>query len=80
MTQPQRVLVGLGAALRKARLDRGLSQEELGLQTGVHRNYIGGVERGERSPTVLTVAKLAGALDVSLGQLFKQVEEASELL
>lgn len=72
MAQPQRVLVGLGAALRKARLDRGLSQEELGLQTGVHRNYIGGIERGERSPTVITVAKLAEALGVSLADLFRQ--------
>lgn len=37
----------------------------------MHRNYVGGIERGERSPTVLTVSKLADALEVSLGDLFE---------
>lgn len=70
MSHPQRVLVDLGASLRSVREDRGLSQEELSLETGVHRNYIGGIERGERSPTVATVARLADALDVPLADLF----------
>jgi len=74
MAQPHRVLVGLGAALREARLERGLSQEELSLQTGVHRNYVGGIERGERSPTVATVVKLADALHVSLAELFSRAQ------
>ena len=74
MAQPQRVLIALGAALNAARQERGLSQEALGLQTGVHRNYIGGIERGERSPTVATVAKLADALGVSLADLFSRAE------
>lgn len=52
-----------------------MTQEALGLETGVHRNYIGGVERGERSPTVATVVKLANALDVSLADLFRQAEQ-----
>lgn len=63
------ILVPLGHALRAARETRGLSQEELGLRTGVHRNYIGGVERAERSPTVATVAKLADALEVPMRDL-----------
>lgn len=44
------------------------------LSTGVHRNYIGGIERGERSPTVATVAVLADALGVSMGELFTRSE------
>lgn len=74
MAQPDRVLQGLGSALHDARERRGLTQEALGLETGVHRNYIGGIERGERSPTVAAVAKLADALEVTLGDLFRQAE------
>jgi transcriptional regulator with XRE-family HTH domain len=71
-----RVLVELGRALRARRTERGVSQEELSLATGVHRNYIGGIERGERSPSVATVARLADALDISLAEVFKQAERA----
>jgi len=74
MAQPQRVLASLGAALADIRRERGLTQEALSLSTGVHRNYIGGIERGERSPTVATVAVLAEALGVSLAELFARVE------
>jgi transcriptional regulator with XRE-family HTH domain len=49
----------------------------LSLETGIHRNYIGGIERGERSPTVAAVATLADALDVSLADLFRQAERAT---
>jgi transcriptional regulator with XRE-family HTH domain len=60
--------------LADVRRDRGLTQEALSEETGVHRNYIGGIERGERSPTVETIAVLADALDVSLGELFSRAE------
>ncbi len=74
MPHPERVLIGLGRALRAIRRDRGLSQEELSLETGVHRNYIGGIERGERSPSVVRVAQLADALEIELGELFSLAE------
>jgi transcriptional regulator with XRE-family HTH domain len=62
VAQPDRVLQGLGKALHAAREKQGFTQESLSLETGVHRNYIGGIERGERSPSVAAVAKLADAL------------------
>lgn len=68
------LLRALGDALREARQEKGLSQEELGLRTGVHRNYVGGIERGERSPTVLVVATLAEALDVPVHRLLERAE------
>jgi transcriptional regulator with XRE-family HTH domain len=68
------LLLGLGKALREARADRRISQEELGLRTGVHRNYIGGIERGERNPSVTTIATLADALDLELSELFARAE------
>jgi transcriptional regulator with XRE-family HTH domain len=74
MAQPQRVLKPLGATLSEIRRSREMTQEALGLQTGIHRNYIGGIERGERSPTVATIAILADALGVSLGDLFTRAE------
>lgn len=75
MAQPERVLlVSLGLVFAEARRERGLTQEELSLATGVHRNYIGGIERGERSPTVEKIATLAGALGVSLSDLFARAE------
>ena len=75
MPQPDRVLHSLGSALRALRAERGLSQEQLSLETGIHRNYIGGIERGERSPSVLNVAKLADALGISLSELFGRAEQ-----
>jgi transcriptional regulator with XRE-family HTH domain len=76
MVERSTLLAGLGRALRDARSDSRLSQEELGLQTGVHRNYIGGIERGERNPSVVTIATLADALGVDLSDLFARAERA----
>jgi len=75
MAEPETLLLGLGRTLREARTDGRISQEELGLRTGVHRNYIGGIERGERNPSVTTIATLAEALDLKLSELFARVEE-----
>jgi transcriptional regulator with XRE-family HTH domain len=69
------LLIGLGAAIRELRFERGrISQERLGLMTGVHRNYIGGIERGERKPTVETIVTLALALDIAPSQLLARAE------
>lgn len=72
--KPDRLLVGLGKAIRELRAERGWSQEELSLRTGVHRNYIGGIERAERKPTVETVAVLANALGVKASELIARAE------
>jgi transcriptional regulator with XRE-family HTH domain len=59
-----------GKRLKELRLARGLSQEELAFRVGVHRTYLGGIERGERNPSLRNLAAIAKGLGVSLPELF----------
>lgn len=60
-----------GACVRAERERIGLSQEELADRAGLHRTYIGGVERGERNPGLLNVLRIARALAVSPATLLE---------
>jgi transcriptional regulator with XRE-family HTH domain len=64
-------LIALGEAIRNARRQQGISQERLALMAGVDRSYVGRVERGDNNVAVLTLMKLAHALNVSLKDLMK---------
>ena len=64
----------LGRAVRETRARRGLSQEDLGAAAGLHRNYIGAIERGEINPTFRVMLKLAHGLDVVPSELIKLTE------
>ncbi len=55
--------------VRLYRARTGCSQEELAVRAGIHRTYIGGIERGERNPTLTMIHRLAKALGVSPSQL-----------
>lgn len=54
----------LGRALRAYRTERGFSQEEFADLVGVHRTYMGAVERGERNLTLRSVEKIAEKLEI----------------
>jgi transcriptional regulator with XRE-family HTH domain len=60
----------LGKTVRRLREERGYSQEELAERAGLHRNYVGGIERGERNVALENIVKLAHALAVKTRDLF----------
>lgn len=65
--------------MRRARIAANLTQESLADNSGLDRSYIGGVERGERNPTLSVIEKIAAGLGVPVAQLFSDSEPGSEL-
>lgn len=63
----------VGRAIRTRRQARGLSQEALAERAGLHRNYVGLLERGERNPSLTTLNAVARALETTLAELFEGV-------
>jgi len=59
----------LAVNLRKRRLARGWSQEELADRTDIHRTYISGLERAARNPSLAVLERLARALDLPVHEL-----------
>lgn len=59
----------LGRTIRELRARRGLSQEELGFRSGLHRNYVGAIERGEINPTFRVLLKLERGLALPLSEI-----------
>lgn len=65
----------IGAVIRKQRMAKRWSQEELAFNCGLHRTYIGAVERGERNLSLLSLKKITDALGLLIGTLFANVRE-----
>ena len=64
----------LGMRIRYLRKKKGLSQEDLALDSGINKNYLSDLERGMRNPTVNILEKLAVNLEVSLSELFMSIQ------
>lgn len=66
-----------GVALRRVRLAAGLTQEQLGLEAGVQRNFISLIETGQNQPTIGTISKLARALGMKASELVAEAERTT---
>ncbi len=67
------VRLRFGKRIRRLRQSRGLSQEALADLAGVHRTYMGGIERGERNVSLKNLEAIANALSVSMAELLTEV-------
>lgn len=63
-----------GANIKKLRISRNLSQEKFAELVGLHRTYITEVERGLRNVSLINIVKIAKGLDISISELFNEVE------
>lgn len=64
-----------GELIKQIRKEKGISQEELGFRSNVHRTYIGMIERGEKNITLENIEKIAKGLGVSMKLIFEQLEK-----
>lgn len=74
---PEQLATAFGAVLRDARKDRGMSQEDLGFDSGYHRTYVSLLERGVKSPSLQTIFELARALELEPAELLVRIGKTS---
>ena len=74
MTRIEKTIIDFGRNIQKQRLNLNISQEELAYRAGLHRTYIGMVERAERSISLQNAKKIADALNVKLDYLLNGEE------
>jgi transcriptional regulator with XRE-family HTH domain len=65
------ILTNFGKRVRDLRKEIGISQEELAFRSGLHRTYIGMIERAEKNITLVNIEKITKALNVELKDIFK---------
>jgi len=66
MSKKEEILIAFGKRVKEERLKVGISQEELAARAGVHRTYIGMVERAEKNITLINIEKIAKALNITI--------------
>lgn len=64
-----------GQEVKKIRVERGLSQEELSFRADIHTSYVSQLERGKKSPSLRTILQIAKALDTPATDLMRAVED-----
>jgi ribosome-binding protein aMBF1 (putative translation factor) len=68
----------LGERVRRLREKRGWSQEEFAARSGLHRTWVGSIERAERGTTLLTLLMIAGCFDMTVAELLRGLEKRVE--
>ena len=69
---PERVVAAFGEAVRRLRTGSDMSQETLAERAGLHRTYVGSVERGERNLSLVNIHRLAAGLGVDVPSLMTE--------
>lgn len=70
MKRNSEILIQFGESVRKLRVMHGLSQQELANKAGLHRTYIGMIERAEKNITLVNIKKITNALEIDIKELF----------
>ncbi|MEG3931858.1 helix-turn-helix transcriptional regulator [Microcoleus sp. T3_B1] len=73
--QPSKLDQTLGLEIQRRRIEKRWSQEYLAEVTGLHRTYISQLERGLKSPSVRVLSHITNALDITMGEFLRVVEE-----
>jgi len=68
------VLIAIGQAIRRARLERGISQEELAHRTSIDRSYMSSIERGGQNPGVVSIVRIAHSLEMTVTELMAEAQ------
>jgi transcriptional regulator with XRE-family HTH domain len=69
----ERIASVFGKKVRELRTSKGISQESLAELCGMHRTYLGGIERGERNPSLENIERISKALGITMAELFKDM-------
>lgn len=75
MTPRSPAHAAFGQAIRELREQHGIAQEAFALQCGIDRSHYGGIERGERNPSLSTVYKIAATLNVPASAIHTRAEQ-----
>lgn len=72
------IRIKFGITLRRLRKKQGVSQEAFADKCDLHRTYISDIERGERNVSLENIQKIANVLNISISELFKEMENTDE--
>ena len=72
------ILISVGSTVRKLRREKGVSQEMFASECDLHRTYMSDIELGKRNVSLENIAKIASALNISISELFTEVEKNYE--
>lgn len=68
------IAVAFGLVIRRLRIARDLTQEQLGFESGLRRTFISSLELGQKEPSLTTIAKLSNAFEINMSELISLVE------
>ncbi|EGQ8132128.1 MULTISPECIES: helix-turn-helix domain-containing protein [Vibrio harveyi group] len=74
MKDDKELLKSFGERVKSLRVELGMSQERLAESSGLHRTYIGSLERGQRNVSYLNILKIAAALGISASVLLEGLD------